>query len=243
MTPFQFDFSIFEPALEELKHDKESYQKILLKVLEGERFLPKARLHTDSIAPGDIFENNGDLFINIRPDCDCLVRDGGSADAIDLYLLKGRRLTGAKIAEFYRETYGLLFEQDNEAIIFDLVAERSFVFQFKLLTIEPWGNWKAKRIGRLLPPFLTRFQQRYAAYLQRPGLSRIPPEAIPAVPVPAGAPASVEGMERVDAADASQAAPAGETSSKTRFRRIVNELTSMLLALKKIIKILFLGKK
>jgi len=38
------------------------------------------------------------------------------------------------------------------------------------------------RIGRLLPPYLTRLQQRYSAYLQRPGLSRIPRAALPVIP-------------------------------------------------------------
>ena len=36
-------------------------------------------------------------------------------------------------------------------------------------------NKNYARVGRLLPPFATRVQQRYAAYIQRPGLPRIPP--------------------------------------------------------------------
>src|SRR6185312_2539200 len=42
MTPFQFDFSLFQPALEAIEGDAQNYRKILLKVLEGERFLPSA---------------------------------------------------------------------------------------------------------------------------------------------------------------------------------------------------------
>lgn len=36
------------------------------------------------------------------------------------------------------------------------------------------------RVGRLLPPFVTRVQQRYASYLQRPGMPRIPEVFYPA---------------------------------------------------------------
>lgn len=34
------------------------------------------------------------------------------------------------------------------------------------------------RIGRLLPPYITRIQQRYSLYMQRQGLPRIPNDAI-----------------------------------------------------------------
>ena len=41
-----------------------------------------------------------------------------------------------------------------------------------------WNNIKDNRIGRLLPPYITRVQQKYAHYLQRQGLPRIPKQAI-----------------------------------------------------------------
>jgi hypothetical protein len=61
-------------------------------------------------------------------------------------------------------------------------------FQFAELLVEESGGWMTNRIGRLLPPYLTRLQQRYAAYLQRPGLSRIPKAAWPIPPAVAAVP-------------------------------------------------------
>jgi len=55
----------------------------------------------------------------------------------------------------------------------------SFCFQFKNLIVGEWKEWKDRRIGRLLPPYLTRLQQRYSAYLQRPGLTKIPKVLLP----------------------------------------------------------------
>ena len=42
-----------------------------------------------------------------------------------------------------------------------------------------WGDWKNKRIGRLIPPYSTRLQQRFGAFIQRIGLARIPAQAVP----------------------------------------------------------------
>jgi len=42
---------------------------------------------------------------------------------------------------------------------------------------EQYRNLKEYRIGTLLPPFITRLVQKYALYMQRQGLPRIPEEA------------------------------------------------------------------
>ena len=51
-------------------------------------------------------------------------------------------------------------------------------FSLKELYIRPWNEIKDQRIGRLLPPYITRVQQKYAHYLQRQGLPSIPKQAI-----------------------------------------------------------------
>ncbi len=51
-------------------------------------------------------------------------------------------------------------------------------FNLKELNIMHWNDIKDKRIGRLLPPYITRVQQKYAHYLQRQGLPSIPKQAI-----------------------------------------------------------------
>ena len=67
-----------------------------------------------------------------------------------------------------------MIESDSNTIIFSMLEGRSYDFRFKDLVIENWGQLKDKRIGRLLPPYITRLHQRYAYYLHRPGLPRIP---------------------------------------------------------------------
>lgn len=61
------------------------------------------------------------------------------------------------------------------------------------MTVELHGQafnatWKANRIGRLLPPFLTRLLERYVAYSHRPGVPRVPSALVPAPITEARAP-------------------------------------------------------
>ena len=73
---------------------------------------------------------------------------------------------------------GLVREREDQVAVFGMYEEKTIVFSMKKLEKMKWSELKDCRIGRLLPPYLTRLQQRYASYLQRPGLSRIPKEAI-----------------------------------------------------------------
>jgi hypothetical protein len=179
MTPFKFDLDSFDDApLKALAGDAVKYQQTVIKVLEGERFLAKDQLDPESIAPGDVFKSGADYFINIRPECDCIARNGMSSDDIELYLLKGSKLTSGQVSRAYEQTYGVLQDRDNETMIFAMRDGATVTFKFKDLSLKKWGEFKGLRIGRLLPPFLTRLQQRYSAYMQRPGLTRVPQEAI-----------------------------------------------------------------
>jgi len=178
MTPFEFNLDSFDASLlASLEANEVNYRETLLSVLEGERFLAPGRLHDDSVAPGDVFKDGKSYYINIRPECDCIARKDEEQDGVELYLLKGSKLSSGQVN--IQENYGQLDERDVEAAVFAMKDGSSFSFQFRELHKRPWGEMKHKRIGRLLSPFLTRLQQRYAAYLQRPGLPRIPPEAIP----------------------------------------------------------------
>ena len=86
----------------------------------------------------------------------------------------------------------LINSNDKDAIIFDSgefhekinCSYASFVqgnilcFTFRELKIKKWKDIKDYRIGRLLPPYITKIQQKYASYLQRLGLPSIPEKAI-----------------------------------------------------------------
>jgi hypothetical protein len=180
MTPFHMDMATFLPDLEAQRlKNPGAYREMLIKVLEGERFVRKEGLHEDSIAPGDVFKYKGKYWLNIRPDCDCITRDGDNTN-VELYLLKGEKASPAVLSAINVER-GLFHERDAEAIVFSMVDGDSVVFKFKDLYLEKWQEKKERRIGRLLAPFLTRVQQRYSSYLQRPGLPKIPKAAMPDV--------------------------------------------------------------
>ncbi len=97
-----------------------------------------------------------------------------------LYLLKGSRQSNP--AKMIDREHGTLQEGEGQAAVFCMYQGKTITFNLKDIHLRRWEDVKAERIGRLLPPFLTRLQQRYASYLQRPGLPRIPKEAIPPEP-------------------------------------------------------------
>lgn len=177
MTPFSCDLAPFSDLLEGMKKDSEAYENVVRKVLEGERFLAEIRLDKGSFEPGDIFLAEDGYRINIRPDCDCIPKGNDKLDKLDLYLLKGTERPLAQLS--YNSVYGLISEQDNEAVVFPVYDGKALCFKFRKLYTKKWQELKGKRVGRLLPPFLTRLQQRYSSYLQRPGLSRLPNAAFP----------------------------------------------------------------
>ncbi|MEX2115242.1 MAG: hypothetical protein WEB37_00025 [Bacteroidota bacterium] len=218
MTPFDFDLGPFDGALQALEADEGKSRAAVLKVLEGERFLPKNRLHGDSVAPGDVFKRGGNFYVNIRPDCDCIARDG--ITQVKVYLLKGSKITNAKVLERANSKYGTISESDTESVVFGMTGGTTVSFQFGTLIIEESGGWMVDRIGRLLPPYLTRLQQRYSAYLQRPGLSRIPKAALPAaVPVKA-TPAPQAVPVRAPAKTAGRKTSSRKTAKKPATREV-----------------------
>lgn len=68
----------------------------------------------------------------------------------------------------------------------------AYCIEFKDLRMEAWEKWKSHRKGRLLPPFSTRLQEKYAGYLQRTGLPTLPKILRPALTVVSASPAQAE---------------------------------------------------
>ena len=173
MSPFGFSEKIMK------KRGAKILPKEIKHVLEGERFLTS--LDSQSIEPGDIFKiSSGNYYINIRASCDLISgrSENGNNDNIDLYLLKGSKISIKKGKKLYNKLYGLFPENETQSIIFPINEGEILDFRFKTLKILKWSEIKDKRIGRLLPPYITKIQQRYALYMQRQGLPKIPKEAI-----------------------------------------------------------------
>jgi hypothetical protein len=187
MTPFTCDLAPFGGLLDGIEKEPRAYGGVVQRVFEGERFLAEMRLGKDSFEPGDIFLVDDGYRINIRPDCDCIPKGNDKLDKLDLYLLKGTELPLSELKPHPK--YNTIQEQDNEAVVFPVYDGKALCFKFRKLNLQKWQELKGKRVGRLLPPFLTRLQQRYSSYLQRPGLSRLPDAVFtsPARPVKAEA--------------------------------------------------------
>lgn len=179
IKPFQFESSVFDLVSGEIV-SKENIRA----VLEGERFIPKDSLHPEDVQPGDIFKitnpetSEDQYFLNIRPVCDTVLgRCGGNPE---LYCLKGRIVDETLINQESGHKFheGAFIEKVNNSIIFSIDGGKIIEFLFREIKLKKWTAVSSNRIGRLLPPFLTKVQQNYGLYMQRQGLPRIPVEAV-----------------------------------------------------------------
>ena len=131
----------------------------------------------DDIRCGDLFKlPKGKYLLNIRADCDCVPRDGLKRDDVELYCIKGEKMRESEVSHAYEG--GHFRERPDQSIVFAATDGKSIRFRFKNLRVNAFGKLKEKRIGRLLHPYLTRIQQRYALYLQRQGLPSVPTGAV-----------------------------------------------------------------
>lgn len=147
------------------------------KILECERFIPNDKL-PDYPFTGDIYLIEDNYYINIRPDCDII------REKKDLYLLKGDVIDEKKInsesEDEIKFSKGEFHEKINNCYV-AFIDGKIIRFSLRKLTIKKWSGKegiKGSRCGRLLPPFITKIQQKYSSYIQRQGLPSIPEKAI-----------------------------------------------------------------
>lgn len=148
------------------------------KVLEGERFIQKERLQ-EEVSVGDVFKAKGKYYVNLRPECDCVARDGAGEDEIILYLIGGSKVSDNNFHKTFNSDAGNFIDKEITGTVFAMHEGVTVCFQFKDFQTARWGDWKDKRIGRLIPPYSTKLQQRFASFIQRIGLARIPTQAVP----------------------------------------------------------------
>lgn len=169
ILPVEFDQNI-------LSGRKACDEHILKSLLERQCFVRNEYLGGLS-STGDIYKWQQKYFLNIRPSCDCVGRDGNNK----IYLIKGDKVKDKEIQNgLFNDKYGNFNEQSNFVIV-GPIDGFFFRFKFKDIVIEDFEKKKDKRIGRLLPPFITRVTQKYGLYIHRQGLPRLPKEVIPAV--------------------------------------------------------------
>jgi len=144
------------------------------KLIECERFI-RNDLLPDYPFTGDVYEIDDAYYINIRPDCDII------RNKKDLYLLKGNIVDESRINSDVEKAIifdsGEFIEKINLCYI-AFIDGKIIEIKLRDLQIKQWDHIKSKRIARLLPPYITKIQQKYSFYLQRQGLPAIPEAAI-----------------------------------------------------------------
>ena len=167
----------FDPEVLAARAGEDVSMEDLRALIAEVSFQSKEAIPDNEIRCGDLFQRSKEKFLlNIRPDCDCVPRDTESGE-VDLYCIEGRRIRDSQLGRKVR--HGQIVEGIAEGIIFAVCEGRSVRFDFKKLSVEKFKELKQDRVGRVLHPYLTRLQQRYALFLQRQGLPRIPEGALP----------------------------------------------------------------
>lgn len=92
-------------------------------------------------------------------------------------------LTNSKAKELFDGKYGIFNEHNNEAILGPLINNKFYLFKFQEIIIKKYDDIKDFKIGRILQPFIRHITERYALYIQRQALPRIPNQAVLDVPI------------------------------------------------------------
>ncbi|MBO6261369.1 MAG: hypothetical protein J6N95_02020 [Bacilli bacterium] len=170
---YRLEFPEFDEQIIEAQKDGVGKNE-LRKLLECERFVPKESLPPHPFA-GDIYLIDDKYYLNIRPDCDIIRRPK------DMYLIEGKVVDETKIntedQHAIRFKNGEFIEKKTECYV-GFVKGNILRFCLRDMDVMVWKKIKEYRIGRLLPPYITLIQQKYAFYIQRQGLPAIPEEAV-----------------------------------------------------------------
>lgn len=152
------------------------------RVSQGRTLVPEDRLHKTMVLPGDIFVLNGapegEVWINVSPVCQTVCRprrgDDGTEklEPVRLHLLKGVR----QAMPTTKRAFNSLDEKGrgpNSVLIHTVLDAHPYLFAFGEAQIVDWDSVKDRRVGRLLPPYITRVQQMHSAYVQSVGLPKV----------------------------------------------------------------------
>ena len=134
-------------------------------------------LPEDEVRCGDLYAGGGRKYwLNLRPDCDCIPRNGGDVGEVEVYCVQGKRLRPGELRGLFSN--GHFEERVTQSVVFGVVEGRSILFDFRKLRVCKYSDVKEQRVGRLLHPYVTRVQQRYGLFIQRQALPRIPDVAV-----------------------------------------------------------------
>ena len=171
------------PEMPMVKHDEKSLIA-LRDVLALTVMLPAVVLPKNQIGCGDLFTiKSGKFWLVVSCDCDCIVHDGESAETIRVQVVQvdsGCSPKSTTMRKRFSKDFGLV-HQSNQSYLFPIngkcycVSYPSFsMIQLSQLNVD-------KRVGRILPPYITDVRQRLAQWNQRVGFPKLPSELFPLV--------------------------------------------------------------
>jgi hypothetical protein len=175
VNPLQFDI----PAISAFVGDTSG--GAMRRVAQGRTAIPADRLYPTMVLPGDLFSDPADgglLWVNVTPACHTVLNRPPMAgaepdpDSVRMQLVPGHAL-GSPGSKSAMETMKKKFDGSNGMLVHTLMGENPYAFDFRGAEIRSWGDLRERRVGRLLPPYITLLQQRYAAYLMNEGLPRV----------------------------------------------------------------------
>lgn len=163
----------------------------LRRVSQGRTMLPNTSLSDRMVYPGDLFKldpkSPDEVWMNVSPVCQTVPRqekDENGQDKVDekgapvlkqvkLHLLRGVRWGTPPLTKTQFDKLKTKSDGPNGVAIHTLLDGSPYYFDFGDAQIRDWDDVKKLRVGRLLPPFVTRVQQKHAGYIQTEGLPAV----------------------------------------------------------------------
>ena len=159
-------------------------------VLSADRYMDIASASSEPFVAGDVFDIDGEWFVNVRASCDTMrmqksattgsMKDSDGESRSELYLLPCYDIQNLP-PDYAKGDYNVecqgkqLVRWSRSFIIPCSIKSKTIEIDLGNLQIMRLGkDDKVKRIGRILPPFLTRLQQLFSAYTVREGLPATP---------------------------------------------------------------------
>jgi hypothetical protein len=172
----RFEPLVFEDTVLETEGDWTDSKAALRRVVHRNAVVARASLHDDVIMPGDYFSLDGEpdaILINVTPACDLVARAGTAIEDVHMTLLKGELLSPSKYSSKTKRKE--LRSPEGSEVTWVLRDDgKPYEIQFKSWQRATWGIHRDRRLGRLLEPYVTLLQQRFALHFHRQGLPRLP---------------------------------------------------------------------
>ncbi len=155
----------------------------LRRVIHRRAVVPASSLHDDVVMPGDFFRASDvddsesdafELLINVTPACDLVPRSDESGD-VSMTVLRAQVIPAEDVgSKNKREKMRKHPDPTSEVVWVFREDGRPYRVAFKGWSEVSWLEHRPRRVGRLIEPYITQLQQRFALHFHRQGVPRLP---------------------------------------------------------------------